>query len=106
MSTKTLEKKEKTGSEQKEKAGFAGFDPNTVSEEVIKFMKSSFDATFDNVVKIQDLNEKILRDMIEKGKEIQSDALAMVNDFIENANKGRNEYRKVMEDGFKTWGRY
>lgn len=91
-----------TTSEQKEKTGFAGFDPYTVSENVLKFMKSSFDATFDNVVKIQDLNEKMLKDMLEKGKGMQADAVKMVNDFIENAKKGRDAYQKVMEDGFKN----
>jgi len=77
------------------------FDPKNAGADMLKFMKSSFDATFDNVVKIQDLNEKMFKDMIGKGSEMQTDGMAMVNDFIENAKKGRDDYKKVMEDGFK-----
>jgi hypothetical protein len=99
--TKRLEKREKTGLENKEITNFAGFDPKTVSDDVIKFMTSSFDATFNNVVKIQDMNEKMLKEMLEKSKGMQADSVKMVNDFIENAKKGQDEYRKVMEDGFK-----
>ncbi len=78
-----------------------GFDPKNMAGDFLNFMKSSFDATFDNVVKIQDLNEKMLKDMLDKGKEMQGDSVKMVNDFIENAKKGRDEYKKVMKDGFK-----
>ena len=92
MTTKTPEKKEIEG--------FAGFDPKTVSEDVLKMMKLSFDTTFDNMVKIQDLNDKILKDMLKKSSEVQTDAVKMVNDFIENAKKGRDEYRKVVDNGF------
>ena len=77
------------------------FDPKNMGDDFLNFMKSSFDATFDNVVKIQDLNEKMLKDLLDKGKEGQDEAGKMVNDFIDNAKKGRDEYKKVMEDGFK-----
>lgn len=87
-----------------EKTVFAGFDPKSIGDEVLKLMKSSFDATFENVMKIQDLNEKMLKDMLEKGKEMRADSVKMMNDLIENANRGRDKYRKVMEDGFKNMG--
>ncbi len=76
-------------------------DPKKVSEDMLKLMKSSFEATFDNVIKVQDMNEKVFKDMLEKSKEMGDDAVKMVNDFIENAKKGRDEYRKATEDGFK-----
>ena len=84
------------GDEKKE-----GFDPSSMGKDVFSFMKSSFDTAFDNMVKIQDLNEKMFKDTIGKGKEAQTDGVKMVNDFVENAKKGRDEYRKLVEDGFK-----
>jgi polyhydroxyalkanoate synthesis regulator phasin len=78
-----------------------GFDPKDAGEDVLKFMKSSFDATFDNMAKIQDLNEQMLKDMIEKGEAAQKGGLNMVDDFIAKAKKERDQYRKAMEDGFK-----
>ncbi len=78
-----------------------GFDPSNMGKDVLSFMKSSFDTTFDNMVKIQDLNSKMFKDMIGKGKEVQEDGVKMVDDFVENAKKGRDEYRRLMEDGFQ-----
>lgn len=79
---------------------FTEYDPVNASEEVLKFVKSSFETGFDTAVKIQDLNEKAFKDWLDKGKEVQADAVLMVNDFIENAKKGRDEYRKVVDNGF------
>ena len=77
------------------------YDPAKMCGDFCKFMKSSFDATFDNVVKIQDLNEKMLKDMAAKGKDMQEEGAKMIDEFLENAKKGRDEYKKVMEEGFK-----
>ncbi len=85
---------------EKKKEGF-GFDPANAGEEVLQFMKSSFDATFDNMVKIQDLNEKMLKEMIEKGEVVKQDAAKKMNEFMEKAKQERDQYRKVMEEGFK-----
>lgn len=77
------------------------FDPKSTGEEVLKFMKSSFDASFDNVVKVQDLNEKMLNEMIQKGEAVQKDTMKMVQDFAAQAKQERDKYRQAVEDGFK-----
>ncbi len=77
------------------------FDPKAVGQDILKLMKGSFDATFDNVKKIQDLNENMIREMLEKGEEAQADVQKMIDEFIENAKKGRDEYKKVMQDGYE-----
>ncbi len=77
------------------------FDPKSASDEMMKLMKNSFEASFDNVTKVQDMNEKMLKEIIQQSKSVQDDALKMVNDFIANAKKGQDTYRKAMEDGFK-----
>jgi hypothetical protein len=64
-------------------------------------MKSSFDLTFGTVTKVQDLNERILKEAVQLGKEVQADALKMTEELIEKTKKGRNEYRKLVEEGFK-----
>ena len=79
----------------------AGFDPKTASAQMLEFMKSSFDTTFDSVVKLQAMNEKMLKEMIEKSKELQASGVKTVDDFIENSKKGRDQYRKMMEEGFE-----
>jgi len=86
---------------EKAKAGF-GMDPKAMGDDVLQFMKSSFDATFDNLVKIQDLNENMLKEMIDKGEAVQKDSTKMVQDFMTQAKKERDKYRQAMEDGFKN----
>lgn len=80
---------------------FAGFDFKTGGADVLKLMKSSFDTAFSNTEKIQDLNQKMLKDMMELGEEIQADTMKIADTLIENAKKGRDQYKKVIETGFK-----
>jgi hypothetical protein len=90
MSTKTTSK-----------ATDAGLFPKTFGEDYLKLMKFSFETAFENAVKVQDLNVKIWQDLYDAGKEAQSEAYKMVDGLIDDAKKGRVEYKKAVEDGFK-----
>jgi polyhydroxyalkanoate synthesis regulator phasin len=83
------------------KTAFTGFDPMHVSENVIKMMKYSFDTTFDNITKIQEFNDKIVKDMIKTNKQVQAEAEKFVDALSESGKKGWDEYKKVVEKGFK-----
>ncbi len=78
--------------------GFTGFDAKNVSENVLKMIKYSFDTTFDSITKIQEFNDKIVKDM---NKQIQANAEKIVSEWSENSKKGWDEYRNVVEKGFK-----
>ena len=93
MSTKTMD--------VNTAAGFAGFDPTSVTKDALKTMKSSFDMSFTYVTKIQDLSEKMLRETAELGKVMQTDSTKVIEQCIENAKKGRIEQKKVVDDYFK-----
>lgn len=83
------------------KTPFTGFDPKTVGNDVLKFVKSSFDAAYDNAAKIQDMNEKIYKNMLEVSKEMQAESIKMVDAYVDNTKKGMVEYKKLVEEGFK-----
>ena len=85
----------------KEKKEDAGFDPGKAGEEILQIMKSSFEASFDNVTKLQEVNEKVLKEAIQQGQAAQDETLKMIDEFVEEARKGQEEYRKLMEEGFK-----
>jgi len=89
------------GQKMEAKTGFTGFDVYNISENAAKFIRYSLDTTFENVAKLQEFNEKIVRDTIEAGKKAQAEAEKIVNESIEAGKKGWSEYRKVVEDGFK-----
>jgi hypothetical protein len=74
---------------------FGGFD-TTMIESLLRFMRFSFDVAFDNVIKVQDFNLKLLKDMLEKSKDVQADTVQTVFDLIDNARKVRDEYKKMM----------
>lgn len=94
---KPTEEKEK---KMEEKAYIGGFDPKTAGNDVMKFWKSAFSATYESAVLVQDLNVKILKDMIEAGKGVQTDVAKIADLFIANAKKAREDYKKVFDDGF------
>ncbi len=77
-----------------------GYDFKKVSEDVVKLAKFSFDTAYNNMVKIQDLQEKILKETVSVTKEIQADATKVMDKIIEDAKKGREDFKKVVEDGF------
>lgn len=81
--------------------GFTGFEPKNVSENVLKMMKYSLDVTFDSFTKIQEFNDKIVKDMGTTGKQIQANAEKIVSEWHENSKKGWDDYRKAVEKGFK-----
>jgi hypothetical protein len=86
------------------KGMFGGFDPTMMIEDVLKLMRFSFDVAFDNVMKVQDFNMKMLKDMLEKSKDVQADTVQTVSDFIEDARKGRDEYKKMITEGLEKVG--
>jgi polyhydroxyalkanoate synthesis regulator phasin len=90
-----------TKTKKDEKSLFEGLYPKNAGEDFLKLWKFSFDTAFDNLVQVQDLNEKILKDMYEKGQEIQAETAKVVNDMVENTKKGQAEYKKAVEAGFK-----
>ena len=85
------------------KTGFAGYDTQNVSENVLKMVKFSLDTTLDSVEKVQEFNDKIVKDMIRTNKQIQADTEKIVGEWIENGKKGWEEYRKTIEDGYKKF---
>jgi len=95
----------KKGKEIMEGKGIlGGIDPSVMTEDVLKLIRFSFDMAYDNVVKVQDFNVKILRDMLEKGKDVQSDTVKVVSEFIESVRKGRDEYKKMITEGLDKVG--
>ena len=75
-----------------------------MSDDILKLIRFSFDVAFDNVVKVQDFNVKMLKDMLEKSKDVQADTVKVVSEFIDSARKGRDEYKKMITEGLDKVG--
>jgi hypothetical protein len=87
--------------EKKEMFGFEGFYPKDAGENFMKFWKLSFDTSYENVEKIQDMNQKVWKEMYDQGTKIQADSVKVLNGIMENTKKAQDEYKEVVEAGFK-----
>lgn len=85
------------------KKGFAGFDTQSINENVLKMMKFSMDKSFEGLTKVQEFNDKIIKDTIKSSKQIQADSEKLVGEWAEEGKKGLDEYRKVVEEGYKKF---
>ena len=81
--------------------GFAGFDAKNVSDNFVRMMRYSLETTLDGLTKIQEFNDRIVKNMLTTSKQIQADAEEIVSEWSENSKKGWDEYRKVVETGFR-----
>jgi hypothetical protein len=97
--TKTIPKKGDLAMETK--TGFAGFDTQSVNENFLKMMRFSLDTTFDSLTKVQEYNDKIVKDIVKTHKQLQADTEKIVGEWTEKGKQGWDEYRKVVEEGYK-----
>jgi hypothetical protein len=67
----------------------------------VDFIKSAFYATLDNMYEIQELSERVLAEMARKRRDYHLDADVTLSEYIDNARKGREEFKATMEQGFK-----
>ncbi|MBF0487355.1 MAG: hypothetical protein HQK98_04275 [Nitrospirae bacterium] len=67
----------------------------------IDFIKSSFNATLENIYEIQELSEKVLAEISKNEKIIHDDTEKALKDFLDTSRKSREEFRNVMENSFK-----
>ena len=76
-------------------------DEKKMGQDVVNFIKSSYETTLENISKMQDQGEKVLKEMITKGKEAQADGEKVLDEFVANAKKGRDEFKKMLDENFK-----
>ncbi|MBF0536912.1 MAG: hypothetical protein HQL03_01520 [Nitrospirae bacterium] len=67
----------------------------------INFLRSSFSVTLDNMYEINELSEKVLLDMVSRGKDMHNEAEQVLVDFFNNTRKSRDELKSVVECGFE-----
>jgi len=86
-----------------EKKVFGNFDAQIINENALKMTKLSMDKTFDTIAKVQEFSDNMIKDTIKTGQEMQADTEKLVGQWIEEGKKGWNQYRKVVEEGYKKF---
>jgi len=84
------------------KTAFTGVDVKGINDNFVHFMRSSLDATYKAVNMTQDIGIQIFKNVLESGRQIQTEMTKIVDVAVENAKKGTEEYKRICEEGLKT----
>lgn len=84
------------------KAAFPSIDIKGINDNFVHLMRSSLDATYKAVNMTQDIGTQIFKNILESGKQIQTEMTKIVDVMVENTKKGTEEYKRICEEGLKT----
>jgi len=74
---------------------------NKIAGQGIEFQKAAFDNTFNVISMFQDQTEKAFYSFLEGSMwPMPEEGKKMLNEWVQSLKKGREEFKKVMDDGF------
>jgi hypothetical protein len=76
-------------------------DTKLMAKQMIDFHKATFDNTFNAMVTLQEQTEKMVNLFIEQASWMPDDGKKVLNDWVSAYKKGREEYKKTVDDNFK-----
>ena len=76
--------------------------PKNIAQQVIDFNKATFDNTFDTITALQDHSEKMVNIFLEKASLFPPEGKKVITEWIEAYKKGQKDFKKSVDDGFKT----
>jgi len=68
--------------------------------QMVEFQKSTFDTTFDAIAGLQDRQEEMLNDMLEKGKLVPDEGKQIIEAWVDTFKKGREDFRDAVETSY------
>lgn len=72
-----------------------------MTKQLIEFNKNTFDGGFKAITMFQDQTEKTFHSMLDQATWMPAESKKMMNDWIDNCKKGREELKKMIDEGFK-----
>ena len=72
----------------------------TYAKQMIDLQKTTFDKTFDTIVKLQDQAEKMTFDVIGQMPWVTEEGRKALDDSVKMFKNAREDYKKVVADGF------
>lgn len=75
-------------------------DQKQIVRHMLEFHKSTFRNGFNAMVMLQDQTEKVMQNFFNQAAWIPEDLKKSVNDWVASYKKGRDEFRKAVEDNF------
>ncbi|MGD0886736.1 MAG: hypothetical protein ABSA46_17990 [Thermodesulfovibrionales bacterium] len=75
-------------------------DPLKLTKQMIDFNKASFDNTFTAMVLLQEQTEKMVNAFMEQATWLPGEGRKALNEWVETVKKGREDFKKVVDQGF------
>ncbi len=73
-----------------------------IARQVIDFQKAAFETTFNAITMFQDQAEKAVNTFLDTGIwPVPEEGKKVLNEWIQSYKKGREEFKKSMDDSFK-----
>ena len=72
------------------------------TKQIIDFQKSTFDNSFYAVTLLQEQTEKMTRSFLDQAIWVPAEGRKAVNELIKSFNKGRNDFKKAVDENFKS----
>ncbi|MEW6552920.1 MAG: hypothetical protein AB1384_01360 [Actinomycetota bacterium] len=76
-------------------------DPKMMQKTVMEGMRSGMLMSFDTMNSVQEQVEKMWRTLLDQSGELQKEGEKVLQEWLENMRKGREEFRRNLEEGLR-----
>jgi polyhydroxyalkanoate synthesis regulator phasin len=76
-------------------------EPKQIAKQMVDFNKTAFDNSFEAMSVIQEQAEKMFSAMMEQTVFFPEEGKKLVNEWIKNYKKGRDEFKATADENFK-----
>ena len=76
-------------------------DSSKIAKQMIDFQKTTFDNTFNAMVLLQEQAETMANTVLDQATWMPEEGRKAINDWVKAYKKGREEFKKVVDDNFK-----
>jgi len=81
-------------------------EPLKLAKQMIDFNKATFDNSFSAMMLLQDQSEKMVSAFLEQATWLPEEGKKTLNEWIATYKKGREEFKKVVDEGYKKVDSY
>ena len=76
-------------------------DQKAIFKQMVDFNKGAFNNAFNAMIMVQDQNETLANTMLNQATWMPEEGKKAVREWVETFKKGREEYKKTVEEAFK-----
>jgi hypothetical protein len=81
-------------------------EPMKLAKQMIDFNKATFDNSFNTMVLLQEQTEKMVNTFLDQATWLPEEGKKILNEWVAAYKKGREEFKKVVNDGYKKVDAY